>query len=461
MATDNESKRTTSRRRRPRPAAGKDWDRERYRAQIEQMLRDVNNETFNSSRKVRVIPYPESKDLADTRFLHREDTILTRDSTAAEVRRILGIAAPRRPGRRPDPRLPAQIRGLTVLTVPKGETAVSAVQAVNAVLGRGVATLDRVLHLTSSSACPATEPIPASGVPVPGISRHRKLGRGVKVAVIDTGLHASTRALAPEHWLEGVDGGLEPASIAGHYVGHGEFVAGVLRTMAPSAEVYVHPFFFTSGGVIESDLAPLLVHALATSPDIISMSAGIDLSPEGLADLNSTAQVDDLSDALISLEAFYEEHLKCSATLLVCAAGNDGNRGPFAPASTCWAVAVGALDAQGRRADYSNRGPWVDVYARGSDMVNAYPDGSYTYTEDEGLIGSTAYFTHGLARWSGTSFSTPLVAGLVAARMSWSGEPPREAWEQLLANARVRRGMRVLRPGDADRGVNPPRVWRG
>ena len=30
------------------------------------------------------------------------------------------------------------------------------------------------------------------------------------------------------------------------------------------------------------------------------MSAGIDLSPEGLADLNSTAQVDDLSDALIS-----------------------------------------------------------------------------------------------------------------------------------------------------------------
>ena len=195
MATDNESKRTTSRRWRPRPAAGKDWDRERYRAQIEQMLRDVNNETFNSSRKVRVIPYPESKDLADTRFLHREDTILTRDSDrgggAPNPRHRCPSAAwpPSGPSpARADPRTD-RAHGSS-----RAQTAVSAVEAVNAVLGRGVVTLDRVLHLTSSSACPATEPIPASGVPVPGIPRHRKLGRGVKVAVIDTGLHASTRA---------------------------------------------------------------------------------------------------------------------------------------------------------------------------------------------------------------------------------------------------------------------------
>ena len=152
------------------------------------------------------------------------------------------------------------------------------------------------------------------------------------------------------------------------------------------------------------------------------------------------------------------------ATLLVCAAGNDGNRGPFEPASqrvgrwpsARWMLKVGA------RA-YSNRGPWVDVYARGSDMVNAYPNGSYTYTEDEGPIGSTAYFTeHGLARLERTSFSTPLVAGLVAARMSWSREhATRRRGSSCPPTQAVRRAAsECCDPGDADRGVKPPRGWR-
>jgi len=120
----------------------------------------------------------------------------------------------------------------------------------------------------------------------------------------------------------------------------------------------------------------------------------------------------------------------------VAPAGNFYSRRPSWPGAFPDVLSVGALAADRcHRADFSDYGSWVDVYAPGENLINAFGSGTYTY-QFEPDAPNVATFS-GLAQWSGTSFSAPIVTGMIAARMVRCGESAREAADALLAEARA------------------------
>jgi len=94
-----------------------------------------------------------------------------------------------------------------------------------------------------------------------------------------------------------------------------------------------------------------------------------------------------------STEQFAIDYAHTQGVICVAAAGNDNDNIPQYPANYNHVVAVAATDQQDRKADFSNYGNWIDVSAPGVSIFSTTVGGNY------GVL-------------SGTSMSTPIVAGL-------------------------------------------------
>lgn len=385
-------------------------------------------------------------------FIYRRRTLLTRDRDLQSVLSILNPprltvtddeARPPRAGEVSHP-----IPGLALIELPSGDDnpvaeaqiLFSALDEIEQRLGPGVAAPDHMMSVTPATHCPATEPdwVPGDAAPQPGISRSCCDGRGTLVAVVDTGLVEDAPAMHP--WLNGVTGQrdflVHADGLIERYGAHGTFIASIVRAMAPRAEVRVARIFEKAGALYESNIVRSLLSVLDWAPDVISLSAGTHTWNH---------------HGLLSFQVFVDGPLReCQGTVLVAAAGNDGLDWKFSPAEMEAVIGVGALGPPGdARAWFSDYGAWVKVYAPGQDLVHAFANGFYKYHELR--AGQQAEF-FGMARWSGTSFSTPVVSGLIAARMSGAGESAHEAAESLLQLARAQAlpGVGpVLRPGQA------------
>jgi len=333
-------------------------------------------------------------------FMYAEGQILVREEHLAEVLRILEGRPREDVEQDRPPRVRRIIDGVVLLTLPEGRFALvlDALDEIDRELAPGIATPDQVMTVATGhgSSCPATEPeeVYYEIEPFPSVC-HDGGGAGVLVYLADTGL---LRDAATHSWLKhGVWMGnpaedLDPHDPLGSppmippYAGHGTFVAGVMRCMAPETQIIVTNAFSVAGSQLESDVVPRLDSALGLGVDIFHLT-------------------------------------------IACLSRND------LPLIAFEVIGVGALGGDWRgRATFSNFGPWVDVYAPGRDLINAYATGTYTckYYPYKGTIRKF----YGMAKWSGTSFSTPIVTGRIAARMSRTGESARQAAAALLAEAR-------------------------
>lgn len=245
-------------------------------------------------------------------------------------------------------------------------------------------------------------------------------GMGTKIAILDSGisrhpwLHGS---YAEPPGLDAVELWDLSADPLPRHIGHGTFVSGVVLHYAPQATLIPRRVIDMAGHADDAELAAVIDSLRPLDPDVLNLS----LAPE------AEAGAPDEGTSL-TLQAIRTLQDECG-TVVVVAAGNDGETFPtehLAPDDDL-TVVVGALDLGGRPAWFSNR-QFVTIWAPGVDVLSSFVHwdgpivgGSNHHSHDPAQqsppVRPTAPFT-GWARWNGTSFAAPAVAGAVAAEIS-------------------------------------------
>ncbi len=215
-------------------------------------------------------------------------------------------------------------------------------------------------------------------------------GAGTTVAVLDTGIDFGHPVL-DDRTVDGYDyigDDADPAEerqgidtngngIPDQSYGHGTFVAGLVALVAPDASIMPMRVLDSDGFGNVVVIAEAMRDAAQDGADVINLSFGTESSRSSPV---LARAIDDVRD---------------EGVMVVVSAGNRGSSLPQYPGNAAGVLSVTCLDADGSTiSSYANWGPWVDVAARGAQLVGPVPDG--------------------YATWSGTSMAAPLVSGQLA-----------------------------------------------
>ncbi|MEU6556053.1 S8 family peptidase [Streptomyces sp. NPDC046915] len=246
---------------------------------------------------------------------------------------------------------------------------------------------------------------PQIGVPTAWAAGYT--GKGVKIAVLDTGVD-TTHPDLKDQVIESKN--FSTAADAKDHFGHGTHVAsiaagtgaksnGKYKGVAPDAKILNGKVLDDTGSGDDSGILAGMEWAAQQGASVVNLSLGGYDTPE----------VD-------PLEAEVNKLSTEKGMLFAIAAGNSGPESIGSPGSADDALTVGAVDKSDKLADFSSTGPRVgdgaikpDVTAPGVDITAAAAPGSVIDTDPEVPHPAPGYLTI-----SGTSMATPHVAGAAA-----------------------------------------------
>jgi subtilisin family serine protease len=163
--------------------------------------------------------------------------------------------------------------------------------------------------------------------------------------------------------------------------GHGTMTSGLVHLVAPKASILPLKAFTSDGTGYLSNIVAALYYAVQHKANVVNMSF----------DLTSS------SPSLTQAVAYANK----SGVVLVAAAGNENTSAAVYPAAlNNYVVGIASTTDWDSRSSFSNYGPKdVWIAAPGENIITTFPGGTY-------------------ASASGTSFSSPIVAGTVSLMLS-------------------------------------------
>ena len=178
-------------------------------------------------------------------------------------------------------------------------------------------------------------------------------GVNTNVYILDTGVQ-TTHEYLKGHTFNGYDF-INNTNIQNDYNGHGTHVAGIIRNVAPSTDIYgVRVLDENGSGTLFNILKGLewIVNHITDKKKIINMSLG-------------SFKNNEMDNAINEIVNKY-------GIVVVVSAGNWGsNACNFSPAAANNAITVGSTSFIGRLSSFSNHGPCVNIYAPGSDILSS------------------------------------------------------------------------------------------
>lgn len=235
----------------------------------------------------------------------------------------------------------------------------------------------------------------------------KSAGKGVVVAVIDTGVYAGHPDLRLKgHVLAGRDF-VAPGTSAADENGHGTHVAGIIGAVAGNK-------VGTAGLAFNAYILPVRVLDASGYGDNAGVAQGIIWAAQNGANVINLSLSSNRSDNAVRAAVAYAQSRN---VVVVAAAGNQGcsllGGSTSYPAAYPGVLGVGAISSDRRIAGYSACGRYVDVVAPGSGIVSTM---IATPASGLGCARRVIYCT-----LSGTSMSAPFASASAALEITRLG----------------------------------------